>query len=106
MKTLSDYLELIDDRPKKFSEAEVHYIPAPEGSAIRCAACLHYFRRAIDGFTTCEIMRSDRTDREGVFPDWRCAFQTVDGTVFPLLDAEEEPHEEEEDSEKESLSDA
>ncbi len=90
MKTLSEYLELLNDRPKKWSESEVNYLPAPEGSAMRCTACLHYFRRAIDGFSTCEIMRSERTDREGVFPDWRCSFWTVTGDVFPLLDKESE----------------
>ena len=100
MKTLTEYLELLNDRPKKFSEAEVNYIPVPEGSAIRCSACLHYYRRAIDGFAVCEIMRSERTDREGVFPDWRCSFWTVDGIVFPMLDREEEETPAEEDKEE------
>jgi len=88
MKTLSDYLELLDDRPKKFSATEVGYEPAPEGSELRCAGCRHYFRRATDGFTTCEIFRSPETDREGVLPDWRCRFFNVDGSVFHLLEAD------------------
>jgi hypothetical protein len=86
MVTLDEYREIVADRPEKFSAEEVGYEEAPEGSALRCAACLHYFRRAIDGFTTCEIFRSEETDTEGVKPDWRCRFYTVDGQVFPLLE--------------------
>jgi hypothetical protein len=85
--TLNDYLELIEDRPRKFTPAEVGYVEAPEGSAITCNGCLHYYRRGIDGHSTCEIMRDERTDREGVRPDWRCRFQTVDGSSWPLVDA-------------------
>ena len=103
MKTLSDYLELLNDRPAKWDEKEVNYLPAPEGSAIICAACRHYFRRAIDGFSVCEIMRSERTDREGVFPDWRCSFQTIDGMVFPLLESEEEEHAPAKEDEEEDI---
>jgi hypothetical protein len=80
------YDELVEDRPRKFTPEEVGYGKAPEGSAIRCASCIHFFRRTIDGLSTCEIMRSTLTDAEGVMPDWRCAFQTTDGDVFPLLD--------------------
>jgi hypothetical protein len=84
MATRRDYDDLVATRPYKFTPEEVGYEEAPEGSAIRCAACLHYFRRAIDGLATCEIMRSDETDSEGVRPDWRCLWQNVDGDVFPL----------------------
>ncbi len=99
MKTLSEYLELLNDRPVKFTESDVNYLPAPEGSELRCAGCRHYFRRAIDGFTTCEIFRSERTDREGVLPDWRCSFFNVDGSVFHLLDKESEEETDSEDDE-------
>jgi hypothetical protein len=88
MVNLDEYAELIEERPRKFTPEEVGYVEAPEGSAIRCAGCLHYYRRAIDGFATCEIMRSDETDRSGVEPDYRCQFQTVDGVVFPLMEDE------------------
>lgn len=84
------YEDIINDRPEKFTPEEVGYEAAPLGSAIRCAGCRHYYIRAIDGFSVCEVMRSDLTDIEGVRPDWRCQFQTVDGDVFPLLDEEDE----------------
>jgi hypothetical protein len=86
MKTLADYQELVADRPSKFAPADVWYQKAPEGSAIICAACIHFYHRAIDGFSVCEILRSPETDRTGVRPDWRCQFQTLDGDVFPLLE--------------------
>ncbi len=83
--TLAQYDALMADRPEKFTPEEVGYQAAPAGSALRCAACFHYYRRAIDGLATCEIMRSDETDSEGVRPDWRCQFQTLDGDVHPLI---------------------
>ena len=88
MVTLEDYREILDDRPVKFTAEEVGYQPAPEGSAMRCASCLHFYRRAIDGFSVCEIFRDEQTDRDGVLPDWRCRFWTVDSEVHPLLEAE------------------
>jgi hypothetical protein len=84
--TLEDYQELMEDRPRKFSPEEVAYEEAPKGSAIICAACIMYYRRAIDGLATCEIMRSEETDTEGVHPNWRCRFQSLDGDQFPLLE--------------------
>ena len=91
MITLKRYFEILDNRPYKFDADAVGYQAAPAGSVIRCAGCLHYFRRAIDGFAVCEIFRSEETDRDGVRPDYRCRFQTVDGDVFPLLPEEEPP---------------
>lgn len=84
MVTMKRYLEVMSDRPEKLSADDVEYGPAPEGSAMRCSACLHYFRRAIDGFTTCELFRNRETDANGVRPDFRCGFYTLDGQVFPL----------------------
>ena len=91
MVTLSRYLKVIDDRPYKLNAEQVGYGPAPEGSVLRCNSCVHYFRRAIDGFAVCEIFRDKETDENGVRPDFRCAFWTVDSDVHPLL---EEPKEE------------
>ncbi len=91
--TPADYQNILDDRPEKFDEEQVGYGPAPEGSAMRCAACLHYFRRAIDGFAVCEIFRSEKADAEGVLPDWRCVFYTINGTVHPLYPEDEEDDE-------------
>lgn len=84
--TKDDYLKLLDDRPVKFDAQQVGYEAAPEGSQMRCAACRHYYHRAIDGFAVCEVFRSDETDQEGVKPDWRCMFWNVDGSL-PLYDA-------------------
>jgi hypothetical protein len=87
--TINRYEELLDDRPVKFTEEEVGYGPAPEGSGFTCNSCRHYYRRGVDGFTVCEIMRSERTDVEGVLPDWRCIFQNTDGSVFHFLPSED-----------------
>jgi hypothetical protein len=89
--TLAQYLAILDDRPRKFNAKQVDYGPAPQGSVMRCAACFHYFRRAVDGFTTCEIFRDDQTDAGGVRPDYRCGFWTVDGDVHPFVEEETEP---------------
>jgi len=88
MAELNDYIKILEDRPKKMNAEEVEYEPAVEGSFFRCASCLHYFGRRIDGFTTCEIFRDEQTDREGVRPDFRCKFWTSDGTVHPFLGEE------------------
>jgi hypothetical protein len=94
--SLTQYFEIIDDRPKKFTAKQVGYKPAPEGSAMRCAACIHFFVRAIDHFSVCEIFRSEETDANGVKPHWRCAFYTLDGDVHPLIEAPDEKEKEEE----------
>jgi hypothetical protein len=101
MVTLDKYFEIMLDRPKKLTEEDVGYGPAPEGSAMICASCINYYRRARDGYAVCQIFRSDKTDDEGVLPDWRCGFYTETGDSFPLLEAETEqeplPADEEED---------
>ena len=86
MADLSDYLKVLEDRPWKMNAEDVEYGPAPEGSYMRCANCIHYFGRRIDGFTTCEIFRDLETDTNGVRPDFRCKFYTIDGDVHPLLE--------------------
>lgn len=87
--TLEEMLELYEERPRKLSTEQVGYEAAPEGSALRCSACRRFYLRAIDNFGTCEILRSDVTDEEGVRPDFRCRFWTCDGTVYPLYEDEE-----------------
>lgn len=84
--TREDYEQLIADRPEKFTADEVNYREAPEGSSIACHACVHFYRRAVDGLSVCEIFRDEETDKAGVQPNYRCDFQTADGDVFPLLD--------------------
>jgi len=85
---LDDYHSLINNRPIKADAEEVDYEPAPEGSAMRCASCIHLYRRATDGFGVCEIFRDEQTDEEGIDPAYRCKFWSVDGEVMPLLEEE------------------
>ncbi len=94
--SLSDYLKMLEDRPVKFTPDEVGYGKAPEGSAMRCGICHHFYRRATDGFSTCEIMRSEETDAKGVEPHYRCMFYTLDAMVHPLLEEEPAKQQEEE----------
>lgn len=75
---------LMDDRPEKFSPEEVNYQEAPQGSAMRCAACFHMYRRATDNHTVCELIRSEEIDEEGINPAWRCTWFSADGDVAPL----------------------
>ncbi len=81
--SLEEYKKLIADRPEKFTEEEVGYRKADAGEP-QCRGCLHFFERRLDKFAVCEIMRSERTDEEGVNPTWVCNFQTVDMEKFPL----------------------
>lgn len=90
MVILKEYFSIMLDRPKKLSEEDVGYGPAPEGSEMTCVNCLNYYRRSRDGHPVCQIFRSDKTDEEGVLPDWRCQFYTITGDVFPLLEEDEE----------------
>lgn len=108
MVSLEKYFDVLDDRPYKFTAKQVGYKEAPEGSQMRCASCLHFFRRAIDDFSVCEIFRDEETDADGVKPHWRCGFWTVDGQVHPLLETVEPSHdaEDDEDERTESLRDA
>lgn len=86
--TLEDYETLMGQRIRKFDAEEVGYGPAPEGSAIICAACLHYFHRAIDGLAICEVVRIGEGD-EPIAPNARCQFQTLTGDTFPILAGEQ-----------------
>lgn len=88
MVTLDKYFEIMLDRPKKLTEEDVGYGPAPHGSAMICASCINFYRRVRDDHQVCQIMRSDRTDEAGVFPDWRCQFYTETGDTFPLFEGE------------------
>lgn len=83
MKSLEAYKELVEDRPRKWSEEDVNYRKA-EGKE-ECERCIHFFERRIDKFGVCELMRSERTDEDGVNPEWTCSFFTKDGKTFPLL---------------------
>lgn len=78
------YREIINDRPKKLTESEVNYRESDSPVyAKRCRRCLHFFERALDGFSVCELMRPDSD--ESVEPDHVCDFFTRDGEDFPLL---------------------
>jgi hypothetical protein len=90
MVTVEEVEAVLADRPYKLSAKDVGYQVAPEGSAMRCAACHHLYRRATDGFGVCELFRDDATDAEGIDPGFRCYFWSADGTVRPLIEEEQE----------------
>lgn len=79
---------LMQERVRKLTPEEVNYQPAPEGSAMRCASCFHMYLRAIDAHSICELIRSEEIDNEGIKPNWRCLFWTVDSDVTPLAPEE------------------
>jgi hypothetical protein len=81
--TQKEYEELVADRPKKFSPDDVNYREA-DGNQKRCGKCIHFYVRLADRLTTCEIMRSDETDENGVDPEFVCDFFTKDGEEFPM----------------------
>ena len=100
MVSSEDIEQLMTDRPRKYAPEDVGYQEAPEGSALRCAGCFHLYRRATDGHTVCELIRSEEIDKNGIYPDWRCLFFTVDGTVTPLLEETPEAQDEEDDGDR------
>jgi len=77
------YDRLIENRPLKLSEEEVSF-RAPHDVEEKCSGCIHFFKRALDGFTTCEIFRP--ANDSSVDPAGVCDFFSVDGETFPLLD--------------------
>jgi len=83
-----EYDKLIAERPRKFTPNEVGYRKAPRGSEQRCENCGHFYVRKVDGFTTCEIMRSAETDEKGVDPKYLCNWWTRDGEDHPLAGKE------------------
>jgi hypothetical protein len=88
--TKRDYIKMMSTSPERFEPDEVNYQEAPDGSAIRCCSCIRYLHRAIDGYGICEVVDVPEGDEAvGIRPDYRCSFQSVDGTSFPLLEAEE-----------------
>ena len=91
MVSLSDYRQLLKDRPAKFSESDVFYRRG-EGKE-RCRGCFHFFtnpesRSSNPVRQVCEIFRP-RND-ESVKPEWVCDFWTKNGSDFPLLERKTE----------------
>ena len=80
MVSLSDYRQLLKDRPAKFSESDVFYRRG-EGKE-RCRRCLHFFTGI--SRSVCEIFRPPND--ESVKPEWVCDFFTKNGESFPLLE--------------------
>jgi hypothetical protein len=78
-----EYLELLDDRPKKFTAEEVGFNEeAPEGEP-PCASCVHYYTNLIGEFAVCEILR---LNPEAYIPPFaNCKFWNMDRKDFPLL---------------------
>lgn len=81
MTLLSEYKDLLDDRPVKLSPEDVEYREAEELSR-RCARCIHFYERKTDVYGVCEIMRPESD--KAVDPDYVCQFFTNDGEKFPM----------------------
>lgn len=81
--TFDEYKDLLEDRPTKFKVEQVEYQKASKDEP-HCQDCAHFFVRRIDGFSVCEILRTD--DDRGIFPNYRCRFQTDNGEDYPLLE--------------------
>lgn len=64
---------LMANRPFKLSAEEVDYRETEDEDAI-CGNCIHFFKRVVDGLTTCEIFRNEETDEKGVDPSKTCDF--------------------------------
>jgi len=75
------YQRLIENRPFKFGAEDVNYQDG-EGEH-RCATCIHFFTRKVDGFHTCEIFRPSEDGEESVIENYRCDFWSDDGEDFP-----------------------
>ena len=89
MLTLTEYHDLMSDRPDKASPDEVGYSPKPKYKET-CDDCVHFFRGKVARRNTCEIMRPS-SDTESVAPMGWCWFWSDNYTTFPLLDKPECP---------------
>lgn len=78
--------ELMLERCRKLSPEDVQYEQAPEGSAFRCSSCSHGYSRHSDGFPICELIRSEEIDIDGIRPDFRCNWWSVDNDIYPLTE--------------------
>lgn len=84
--TLSDYHEVMEDRPMKFTPEQVGYSPKPKFKEV-CDDCVHFFRGRAAKRNVCEIMRP-HSETESVAPCGYCRFWTNDYVTFPLADKE------------------
>lgn len=84
--SFSTYDRLVSDRPFKFEPEEVNY---REGAGEElCKRCVHFFSRAVDGWTVCEILRDVKTDDEEdqIKANWVCDFWTSNNKDYPLYE--------------------
>lgn len=98
MITFDQLVELMNDRPRKLLPEQVGYGPAPEGSAIRCGGCFHMYRRVIDNYGVCELVRPEND--EEIQPHFRCGLFSVEGDVMPLMPERNLPSENESNSDR------
>jgi hypothetical protein len=75
--------QLMAERLRKVPPSLMGYQKAPDGSAMKCGICFHGFRRASDGFMTCELVDEDELEG-GINPTFRCQWWTSDGAVYVL----------------------
>ena len=84
--TFADYERLFQERPRKFSAAEVGYIPIASMPFIGlrvCGGCNHFFVNPDGPRKVCEIMRPP--GEVPVSPVGSCRFWNRDGKSYPLL---------------------
>lgn len=83
--SLKEYQALLEERPRKFTAAEVQFGIDPKHP---CAGCLHYYIGVQAEAHVCEIYRPEKKkiEDEDVPPEGSCRFWTVDGTTFPKLE--------------------
>jgi len=80
--SLEDYEHLLEDRPRKFSPAEVGFQKDKTG-LYPCLSCVHFYIGMAMEHNVCEIMRPED---EQIPWDFTCQFHTMDGKTFPKME--------------------
>ena len=78
---LEVYEQIMSDRPYKLGSDDVGYRDGED--KYRCGTCIHFFRRVIDAFGVCELVRL--ADDEPIEASKVCTYWTDNGKDFPLL---------------------
>lgn len=80
-----EYLELLDDRPFKFTPEQVNFREALDYEP-PCCSCVHWHYAPMRNTAVCEVMRPPQ---EHVPSHWTCVFHTTDMEHYPLLEEAE-----------------
>ena len=82
--SFDDYLDLLRDRPVKFTAAEVGFKRGGGEGRERCGNCIHWYASPASPRQVCEIYRP--VDDTSVRARDLCQFFTPDGDRYPRLD--------------------